>query len=83
MLNGLMEWMYNIVQNFGNMIITLLPTSPFRSFIDSFVPPDYLGWLNWFFPVSTIISILGVWLVSVGLFYLYSIVMRWIKMIGD
>lgn len=83
MINQLMEWITNLVQNIGNALLSLLPTSPFRNFIDGWTPPEYLGWLNWFFPVGEIITILGIWLGSITLFYLYSIVMRWIKMIGD
>lgn len=83
MFEGIMEWMYGIVQNLGSAVLALLPASPFRGFIDDFVPPTYLGWLNWFFPVQSILIILGIWLSSIALFYLYSIIMRWVKMIGD
>ena len=83
MLNGLLQWMNNLVQNIGSKLLTLLPTSPFRSFISSWNAPQYLGWLNWFFPVSEILTILAAWLTAIGLFYLYSIAMRWVKMIGD
>lgn len=82
-MTGIVDFLYKWVAEMGNKIISLLPTSPFRSFIDTWIPPDYLGWLNWFFPVSEILAILGVWLISIGTFYLYSIIMRWVKMIGD
>lgn len=79
----LIDWMYKIVGDFGEMLMKVLPTSPFRSFIKSFEAPQYLGWLNWFFPVREVLSILTIWLSAIALFYIYSIVMRWIKMIGD
>lgn len=82
MLN-LFDWMYKLAENLGRKILPLLPTSPFRNFIDNFVPPQYLGWLNWFFPVGQILTILSVWLSAIALFYLYSIIMRWVKIIGD
>lgn len=82
-MNGLLEWMYNIVTTLGNALMSLLPTSPFRSFIDNWIPNQYLGWLNWFIPVGQILSILALWLGAITLFYIYSIAMRWIKMIGD
>lgn len=83
MVNTLLQWMQTLVQKLGRKILALLPLSPFRSFIDSWQAPQYLGWLNWFFPVSTIITILNLWLAAIALFYLYSIIMRWVKIIGD
>ena len=77
------DWMYKLASGLGRQVLKLLPTSPFRSFIDGFQAPQYLGWLNWFFPVSEIISILVLWLSAVALFYLYSVIMRWVKLIGD
>lgn len=79
----LIDWMYKLVRDFGHKILSLLPHSPFRSFIDNFQSPQYLGWLNWFFPVKQIIVILGLWLSAIALFYLYSVIMRWVKLIGD
>lgn len=83
MLNGLLDWMNELVQNLGSKVLSLLPTSPFRAFIDGWQAPEYLGWLNWFFPISQILTVLAAWLAAIALFYLYSIIMRWIKMIGD
>lgn len=82
-MSGIMDFIYKWVSEMGSKILGMLPHSPFRSFIDGWIAPDYLGWLNWFIPVTQILDILTVWLVSVGLFYLYSIIMRWVKMIGD
>ena len=74
------EWLFeNIVQK----LIDLLPLSPFQEFISDFRSLPYLGWLNWFFPVGDCLKVMMVWLGAVGLFYLYSVLMRWIKLIGD
>lgn len=70
-----------IVTKFLNWVLKLLPTSPFAAFIDQFEKLPYLSWLNWFIPVSSIIAIGQAWLVVVGLFYLYSIILRWIRAI--
>ena len=43
----------------------------------------YLGYLNWFLPVASFIKIGLAWLTCIGLFYLYSVAMRWVKLIGD
>lgn len=82
-MDALIQWIYTLVGTLGKEVIKLLPTSPFRQFIDNFEAPQYLGWLNWFFPISSILSVLALWVTAIGLFYLYSIIMRWVKMIGD
>ena len=82
-MQTIMDFIYKWVSVMANNILSLLPLSPFRSFITSFTPPSYLGWLNWFFPVSEVLTVLTVWLTAIGLFYLYSIIMRWVKVIGD
>ena len=83
MVEYLIQWMNTLIQTLGKKILTLLPTSPFRGLIDSWVAPQYLGWLNWFMPVGTLITILNLWLAAITLFYLYSIIMRWVNIIGD
>ena len=72
-----------VFQKFSEALMQVLPLSPFQQFIDQFRALPYLGWLNWFFPVGDCLTVMLVWLGAVGLFYLYSIVMRWLKMIGD
>lgn len=76
MLAKIFEW----IQGF---LASVLPTSPFRQFIDRFQGIEYLGWLNWFVPVQEILVVMGVWLVSIAAFYLYSILLRWVKVLGD
>lgn len=72
-----------VFKTFAQKLLDLLPLSPFQEFISDFASLPYLGWLNWFFPVGDCLVVMAAWLVAVGLFYLYSILMRWLKMIGD
>ena len=75
-----------INQAFSNLvgqIVQVLPTSPFASFIDQFSSLPWLGVLNWFFPVRQCLLVMAAWLSAITLFYLYSVVMRWVKVIGD
>lgn len=80
----MIDWMSDLLNKFANWVLNLLPLSPFKS-IDSFLSPikPYLGYLNWFVPIGWIIGVMSVWLSAIALFYIYSIIMRWIKMIGD
>lgn len=66
---------------FLDWVLNLLPTSPFTRFLDLLVELPYLEYLNWFIPISTFVAIGQAWLVSVGIFYLYSIILRWVKAI--
>lgn len=72
-----------LFNSLADTVVDLLPSSPFQEFISEFGSFQYLGWLNWFFPVGDCLRVMAIWLGAVGLFYFYSIVMRWLKMIGD
>ena len=63
-----------------SIILNILPPSPFQLINNSAIA-DYLPYINYFVPVSEVIVILQVWLVSVGSYYIYSIALRWIKAI--
>lgn len=76
----------SIADAFNGLISGLkqvLPRSPFADFVAQFSNLPYLGYLNWFFPVHECLVVMMAWLTAVALFYVYSIVMRWVKMIGD
>lgn len=64
-----------------------LPVSPFQRWIagwDGFsVIRQYLGYINYFVPVSTIIDIMSVWLVAIGIFYAVMAILRYIRIVGD
>ena len=49
--------------------------------IDELEQLPYLGYLNWVIPVSQMLTIGTAWLVAIGLYYLYSVIARWIKLI--
>lgn len=70
-----------IVTEFLDWVLKLLPLSPFTDILDKLEQMPYLGYLNYFIPIGTFIKIGEAWLVSVGLFYLYSIILRWIRAI--
>ena len=71
----------NVLQSLLDGVIRLLPGSPFVAFIDALENIPFLNYLNWFIPVGTFIAIGEAWLLSIGIFYLYQIVLRWIRAI--
>lgn len=68
---------------FAAALVKVLPLSPFQQYIDSFKNLPYLGYLNWFLPIAAFVKIGLAWLGCIGIFYIYSIAMRWVKLIGD
>lgn len=78
-----MDLFINLFDKFAEALINVLPTSPFQQYIEAFADLPYLGFLNWFIPIRSFVNIGMAWLSCITIFYLYSIVMRWLKMIGD
>lgn len=64
-------------------IIKVLPLSPFAQYIDRFAALPYLSYLNWFVPISEMLAVGLSWLSAITIFYLISVIMRWVKLIGD
>lgn len=77
----MLTWMKEILDKFLALIVSLLPLSPFSAYIDSLEQVPYLGYLNWFIPVGTCLKIGAAWLSAITVFYLYSVIARWIKLI--
>ena len=78
----MLDWFGELINKFASMILSVLPHSPVQKYLASFDNLPYLGWLNWFVPVSAIITVAETWLVCIGLFYLYQIILRWVRAIG-
>lgn len=66
-------------------LMSVLPLSPFRQFLNEFavISATKLGWLNWLIPVRQMLVVMAAWLSAITVYYLYSIIMRWAKIIGD
>lgn len=79
----MLNWFQELLEKFGHWLLSVLPTSPFRGFLGGFKAQfnPYLGYLNYFVPIKDFLAIISAFLVVVALFYVYSIIMRWIKMI--
>lgn len=79
----MLAWLEELFNAFANVLLSILPSSPFAKYISAFGELPFLGWLNWFIPIKACLVVFSSWLIAVGLFYAYSIIMRWLKMIGD
>ena len=64
-------------------VIKLFPTSPFV-ILEEMASSDFYEWLqmlNWFIPIKTFVGILETWLSAVAIYYVYQVVLRWVKVI--
>jgi len=77
----MIAFMKEILDKLLSVILSLLPLSPFADAIDSLTELPYLAYLNYFVPINTFIKIGEAWLAAIALFYLYSVIARWIKLI--
>lgn len=63
-------------------LLALFPGSPFNPFINQLAEMPYLGYINWFIPIGAMLDVGAAWLVAIGIYYLYSVLARWIKLIS-
>lgn len=63
-----------------NFIFSILPPSPFEV-LDFSSVNEHLSTFNFFVPISQIVSVGEAWIVCISTYYLYQIVLRWIKAI--
>ena len=78
----MLSWLAELLTEFGGMIVNALPRSPVSRYLDAIEELPYLEYVNWFIPVSSILVVCETWLVCIGIYYLYSIILRWIRAIG-
>lgn len=66
-------------------ILQLLPTSPFADLLTQLEGAELpgLAWLNWLVPIPELLELLTLWLAAIVVYYAYSVIARWIKLIGD
>ena len=73
----------NALVSFAVGVVNLFPTSPFV-ILDEMANSEFYEWLqmmNWFIPVNSFVAILEAWLSCVAVYYVYQVVLRWVKVI--
>ncbi len=78
-----MDFIGSLFDVIVNALKSILPLSPFRGFLSDFANIPYLSYLNWFIPIGPALKIFTAWLTAIAAFYLYSVALRWVKIIGD
>lgn len=78
-----MDMLESLWELFGEKIYEVLPVSPFQPYLEQMSGLPHLGYLNWFFPIGPALKIMAAWLTVVGTYYMYSVLLRWLKVIGE
>ena len=79
--SGIVDGINDVASKVFEAIIVLLPTSPFVN-IKQYLPAgfrEFLGYLNYYIPISTLLSITSLWLTCVITYYIYQLVLRTVK----
>ena len=75
----------SLIRGFGSVlaiVFSMLPDSPFQKYvIENELIKSYVGYINYFVPVASILIVLESWCVAIGIYYIVQIVLRWLKAI--
>ena len=80
-MQSIFTWLSVTIYNILSKIIDILPDSPFNWLTQNSVVADYLGYINYFIPMSFILSTLENWLFAITIYYIFSLILRWVKAI--
>lgn len=82
---GLIGTMFNEITTLLNNLLVFavsgLPTSPFTFITMNSSVSRYIGSINYFIPISYMVSVLQVWCVAIAIFYIWQVLLRWAKAI--
>lgn len=76
-----LEGLGETVSSIGDKIISILPKSPFTFLEATPAVKKVLGYLNWFFPIDTMIALTEFWLTAIIIYYAFQAILRWAKII--
>ena len=78
MVEGIVNTLIDIASAIADGLMWLLPISPFST-LELVFDNDLMGHINYFLPVQEAVNILVAWGVAIGIWYLYALVLRWVK----
>ena len=75
-ITSFLSWLKSMIA----AAIDLLPDSPFQIDLPDYVT-DIIGYVNYFVPIGSMIKILTAWTAAILVWYVASLLLRWIKAI--
>ncbi|MBP1559722.1 MAG: hypothetical protein J6C96_00540 [Oscillospiraceae bacterium] len=79
-----MEWFEGIKDVFANAadsVIAALPKSPIVYIASNSEAKKIMGYVNFFIPIYTYISLVEAWLTAIVVYYVVSVILRWLKVV--
>lgn len=77
-LFAIFQKIIDLIGSMAGILFALLPASPF-TFTANSQFADLISKINYFIPIYEITAVMEIWLVAIGIFYLYSLFARWLK----
>lgn len=84
-MTSILDWMNEVVDTFWDKISNILPGDPFTQYISQLKQgtiSEYIGYINYFFPVGFFLKCFSAFLASLALYYTVSVILRWIKAVA-
>lgn len=78
----MLVFMKQLLDKFLDVVVSLFPLSPFTPVIQELSSLPYLGYINWFIPIGDFIKIGTLWITAIGVYYAWSVIARWVKLLG-
>jgi hypothetical protein len=78
MVEGILNTLIDIASGIADGLMWLLPISPFSA-LELVFDNNLMGYINFFLPVQEAVNLLVGWGVAIGLWYLYALILRWVK----
>lgn len=80
-MDSIVNWIGNTFQQISETVISVLPKSPFV-YIEM-IPQvsQVLGVVNYFIPISSMITMAVAWLTCIGSWYIAQAILRWINVV--
>ena len=77
--NGIVDGINNVANKIFQLILFLLPDSPFKNFSFPAEIEVFLGYLNYYVPFAEMVAIALAWITCVAIYYSYQLILRLIS----
>ncbi len=81
-LSGIIDGVNDVFNELFQIVIILLPTSPFQSIKIDPIFIDFLGYMNYYIPMKNLLAIMIEWLSCIVIYYTYQLCLRHIKAVS-
>lgn len=81
-LSGFIDKINELFNELFQVVIMLLPTSPFKDIKLNPIFLDFLGYFNYYVPMVELLKIMTAWLGCIIIYYTYQLVLRQLKAVS-